>query len=84
MTQSANLKFNNRDESLTRYAFVCGYMEVFENEHGRVTLYMDSIYHVRMVPHQGKSEWDSFEINELTKARKLYRQWVRKLKRGEI
>jgi len=64
-------KFKNKDGSLTRYSFACGYMEQVECGDKRLQLYQDCLYHVRAVVY-GDPQWETFET--LTEARAFYRK----------
>lgn len=77
--QNPDPQFYNKDGSLTAYSFICGYMEAKETYSGWKHIYMEHRhYHVRSGPkmangqHQKWTTWETFEQNELTKARKLY------------
>lgn len=79
-TQKRDPKFNNKDGSLTIYAFACGYVEQHNNDetNSRVTLWLDSdCYHVRS--HQfngaGRIAWETFVT--LKEARKFYKEQVK-------
>ena len=79
-TQKRDPKFNNKDGSLTRYAFTCGYVEQHDNKetNSRVTLWLDcGYYHVRS--HQfngaGRLAWESFPT--VKEARKFYKEQVK-------
>lgn len=81
-TQERDPKFNNKDGSLTRYAFTCGYVEQHENKetNSRVTLWLDcGYYHVRA--HQfngaGRIAWETFPT--VREARKFYKEQVKVL-----
>jgi hypothetical protein len=62
-------KFNNKDGSLTKYAFLCGYIEKKSNDTNRVSLELDCIYHVKGMIN-GVRLWECFDT--LTQARKFY------------
>lgn len=73
-------KFNNKDGSLTRYAFACGYVEQHDNKESncRTVLWLDcGVYHVRS--HQfngaGRIAWETFYT--VKEARKAYREQVK-------
>lgn len=74
-------KFKNKDNSLTPYAFACGYLQRFNSSKtgNSIELYMEhDHYHLRW----GKTgqkfhHWLTFEWNELTKAKRLYNRFVR-------
>jgi len=68
-------RFYNRDGSLTGYGLSCGYIERLEYCDSWKELYMEhSHYHVRYGEIGQKWQiWETFEINELTKARRLYK-----------
>lgn len=78
--QPRDPKFNNKDGSLTRYAFACGYVEQHDNKetNSRVTLWLDcGAYHVRS--HQfngaGRLAWETFPT--VKEARKFYKEQVK-------
>lgn len=78
--QARDPKFNNKDGSLTRYAFACGYVEQHDNKEtdSRVTLWLDcGHYHVRS--HQfsgaGRLAWEIFPT--VKEARKFYKEQVK-------
>jgi len=62
-------KFTNKDGALTKYAFLCGYIEKKSNENNRVSLGLDSVYHVQGMI-DGVRLWECFDT--LTQARKFY------------
>ena len=72
-------QFYNRDCSLNRYSFGCGYVEIYKRiadpDNNYLELYQDGCYHV-----QGRIAdtriWESFDL--LTEAR----QYVKTLKRN--
>jgi hypothetical protein len=64
------IKFNNKDGSLTKYAFLCGYIEKKTNGENRISLSLDSIYHVKGMIN-GSRLWECFD--NLTQARKFYK-----------
>lgn len=66
-------KFRNKAGRLTPYALACGYLEQFERNGSRVTLWHEGgpLYHVRHHSDlHGRVFWDSFET--ITAARKRY------------
>lgn len=66
-------KFNNKNGTLTVYAFACGYVEEYKIDDTTLKLFQDGLWHV-----QGRSDtlgrflWESFEY--LTQAREFLRQ----------
>jgi hypothetical protein len=70
-------KFFNKDGSLTIYALSCGYIEKQKDSIRYKTLFIEhSHIHVQSGLHGREREvWEVFEINELTKARKLYKSF---------
>jgi hypothetical protein len=74
--------FKNSNGSLNAYAFSCGYVEKHKTKHFWFQMYMEhSIYHVRFGANgEGFSVWETFESNELTKARKFYKELIKKHK----
>jgi hypothetical protein len=61
--------FYNADGSLTRYSFLCGYVEVRKD----MTLGMEhGVYHVKGF-HMDKRIWESFD--SLTEARAYFRRF---------
>lgn len=79
------LKFNNKDGSLTRYALACGYIQEFKKNNVRLTLYTEGcVVQVRAFDHGQECKrlfWETFESNELTKAKKFYNRFKSSLKR---
>jgi len=59
---------------LSFYGFCCGYVEKSASKNNWKELYMEhSHFHVRQgKTNEGFSTWETFENNELTKARKFY------------
>jgi len=50
--------FYNKNGTLTRYAFSCGYVE----EHGNKNLSMEhGVFHVKGFDNQGRHVWQSFD-----------------------
>ena len=70
--------FYNKDGQLSRYGFCCGYVQSKEGVNLWVHMYMEhNAYHVRVGKviegqHQPYDVWETYEPNELTKARKFY------------
>lgn len=62
--------FNNKNGSLTKYAFLCGYIEQKETMLNRLSLSLDGVYHVKGFVNN-KRIWETFE--KLTDARKFYK-----------
>lgn len=78
-------KFYLKSGELTRYALTCGYCELWRSDDDRrisVRLEGDgACYHVRVHSiDEGLISWDSFDANELTKARRTFRAKVREYK----
>jgi hypothetical protein len=75
-------KFRRADGTLTQYALACGYMEHYENEHGRVSMEMDaSVFHVKGFM-DGERFWDTYEKLETARtAFSITRQILRLEKR---
>ena len=67
-------KFYNKDGSLTRYSFKCGYVQREEHEGEYKEMYMEyNHYHVKSGPIGAKwIIWECFD-QELTKARNFYK-----------
>lgn len=67
-------KFYNKNGDLTRYGFACGYIMREESKTIWKEIYKEhTVFHVRSGPINGKFEvWETFEPDQLTKARKLY------------
>ncbi len=66
--------FKNKRGQCTRYALACGYIDLFEANGYRMTLWLDGTFHVRMHDHgtddhqgSGRVFWECFET--LTEAR---------------
>jgi hypothetical protein len=62
-------RFNNKNGTLTRYAFACGYIEQKETISNRVSLSLDGVYHVKGLINNQRV-WECFD--KLTDARKFY------------
>lgn len=82
-------KFKNKNGSLTRYSFVCGYIEQKNIGEKEFQLYGDGpCYHVRGFDRAENAPsrrmfWETFNINELTKAREFYRKAVSAARKEE-
>lgn len=79
-TQKRDPKFNNKDGSLTRYAFACGYVEQHDNKetNSRVVLWFEcGAYHVRSHQFQGAGRlaWETFHT--VKEARMFYKEQVK-------
>jgi hypothetical protein len=79
--------FNNKDGSLTVWAMVLGYHEIYEDEHTQIQtrMYADGdCYHVRQYDfkHQERVHWYTF--TSIVEARKCYRRLVRASKKPRI
>lgn len=76
-TSIQNSKFYNKNGDLTRYSFLCGYVQKKEIEIDGKTFYKElymehRCYHVQCgIRGQRYSIWETFD-DELTKARKYY------------
>ena len=67
-------KFYNADGSLTAYAFACGYVEKAQKGDNYKTLYKEhNTYHLIMMRGPQRVIWLSYDSNELSKARKDYK-----------
>jgi hypothetical protein len=72
-------KFHNKNGDVSAYAFACGYIQNEENETRWKHIYKEHVHwHVKKGAIQNGEHviydvWETFEINELTKARKLYK-----------
>ena len=69
-------KFYNKDGSLNLYSLACGYIEKHDKNDIAITLYKDSIYHVRAYDFKNNKrlQWLTFE--SLSKARKEFYRYV--------
>ena len=65
-------KFYNKDGSLNGYSLACGYIEKHDKNDIAITLYKDSIYHVRAYDfkHNKRLHWITFST--LEKARQTF------------
>lgn len=73
------MKLYNKNGSLSLYGFSCGYIESIFNNSQRVELYLEHrMFHLRYFDRnkQTNNVWESFEINELTKARKEFKKLI--------
>ena len=70
-------KFYNKNGSLNLYSLACGYIEKSDHNNICVTLWEDSIYHVKVYSfHTHKRQvWLTFE--SLSKARKEFYKYVK-------
>lgn len=78
-------KFFNKDKSISRYGLSCGYIETYSNEQSTVKLYQDGgpCYHIKVWDGEGQRViWVT--VDYLTEARKIFNQWKRKVKKGEL
>ena len=68
-------KFYTAKGELTAYSFACGYVEQKSNDIGWKSMFKEhNTFHVKSGMNNEKwSIWESFQPNELTKARKFYR-----------
>ena len=75
-------RFKNNDGSFNLYALSLGYVEKHRTKYFWFELSMeDSKFHVRFGSNgEGASVWETFESNELTKARKFYKELNKKHK----
>lgn len=70
-------KFKNKDGSNTLYAFACGYIETKTiDDNNRAILELEGTFHVKGFKN-GVHFWEVFERNELTKARKFYKDCLK-------
>ena len=70
------MKLYNKNKTLSNYGLSCGYIERKENEIMYKILYKEhNAYHIQSGKHnQLYSIWQTFEPNELTKARQFFNQ----------
>lgn len=78
-------KFYNKNGSLTRYSFACGYIMEHKIPGYEITMWQEhGAYHVRATQQNGtwwqRIFWDVFDGDELTKARKRYRDGIKEIK----
>lgn len=74
-----NSKFNNKNGSLTRYGFACGYIENYEkDDDNRVSLSFDCIFHIKGFLN-GEHFWECLDNDQLQKARKMYISFCKKI-----
>jgi len=74
------MKFYNKDGSLSKYSFNCGYMESWNEDQYWVRLEKDSCcWHVKVFDNylHSRTCWESFAIDELTTARKFFYTKIR-------
>lgn len=70
-------KFNNKNGTLTVYAFACGYIEQKETNKVQTTLWLEhGVWNVRTHDFNTHTrvKWDQFTYKQLTKARKAFKQ----------
>ena len=85
-------KFKNKDGSLTRYAFACGYIQEKEvknpkGENITIQLYHEgAVYQVRAYDNTNKSRlvWNSYDDTDLTAARSNFALLAKHCKSGFI
>ena len=92
-----NPKFENKDGSLTAYAFACGYIQTFEKDGYSVSMWHEGgpCYHVRLHDHgisitqpngprfsNGRIFWQSEE--SMSKMKALYNRTVTQLKKNNF
>lgn len=67
-------KFNNKNGDLTKYSFLCGYVQKVEKDGKYKVLFMEHRhYHIQSGKEGERREvWETFEGTELTKARKFF------------
>lgn len=71
------VQFKTKRGHNTIYAFLCGYIEQKEiDQNNRATLELDCIWHVKGF-RDGVHFWETFERNELPKARKFFNNCLR-------
>jgi len=70
------MKLYNKNKTLSPYGLACGYIEKKENEKMYKILYKEhNTYHIQSGNHnQIYNIWQTFEPNELTKARQFFNQ----------
>lgn len=69
--------FYNKSGQLSAYGFACGYVEKEESTYKKKEMYKEhNCYHVKVFYYVNETSsldlWETFDSNELTKARKLY------------
>lgn len=78
-------KWRNQAGDLTHYALACGYIQQFEQDDKRVTLWHEGgpVYHVRAHDFATGTRitWETFEV--LTAARKYWRAVRRQIQQGD-
>jgi hypothetical protein len=65
-------KFRNKNGDLSAYSFACGYVQEKQTNNGKVELYKDGNWHVRIFDDQPHGRWVSFDT--LGEARKAFRK----------
>lgn len=63
-------KFKNKDGQLSAYSFACGYIQEKQTASGKVELYKDGNWHVRVFNDSSRVKWDCFDT--LGEARKAF------------
>lgn len=67
--------FRNKDGSLSRYAFLCGHIEIKQVKDLQIQLYQDSVWHVKGFIGNKRFIWETFDL--LTQARAFIRKLAR-------
>lgn len=78
-----SVRFYNKGGELSAYGFACGYNMYEIVGDYMVQIYMEhSHFHVKMgLLDQRPNIWETFQADELTKARKFYKDMIKQAKR---
>lgn len=84
LAETRDPQFYNKAGQLTRYSLACGYIEAYESDSQRVTLWLEhNAWHVRAHDYlRGRLFWQSPAT--LTEARRLYSRTRTTIKRNGI
>jgi hypothetical protein len=83
-------RFKLADGSPSAYGFACGHVQRIELAHGAAEIYREhNCYHVRRFDYRARDNgallstwrvWDSFDVGNLSGARRRFRQFARTLR----
>ena len=73
---TTNSKFYNKDGSLNLYSLACGYIEKHDKNDIAITLYKDSIYHVRAYDFKNNKRLHWITFDSLEHARKEFYDYL--------
>ena len=64
-------KFTLKDGQKSQYALACGYIQSYEKDDIKVSLYQDGCYHIKTYENDSRISWECYDT--IAQARKAYK-----------